>query len=93
MSGWVGSPNAPMLCYEHRSAVLIKSIYIFTYSYHRPKKGNRLHLNRRGVGKSPDRVMMSFLVILIMHTMLMVVYSGGDADFVVLCHLEHIRSS
>ena len=27
---------------------------MFTYSYHRPEKGNRLHLNRQGVDKSPD---------------------------------------
>ena len=41
------------LCDLRRESIRSIIINIFTYSYHRPKKGNRLHLNRRGVDKSP----------------------------------------
>ena len=38
-------------CDLRRESIMIN---VFTYSYHRPKKGNRLHLNHQGVDKSPD---------------------------------------
>ena len=40
-----------MLTYSSR---FIFYLEMFTYSYHRPVRGNRLHLIRQGVDKSPN---------------------------------------
>ena len=67
-----------------------ESISLFTCSYHRPKKGNRLHLNRRGVGKSPDGGDD------VNYDNLDDANNSDDGNsgdyFVVLYHLQHIRS-